>query len=179
MAELRLKTTVLTVRAANTECKYGIYQAEGPFEGPIKTEMDDTCTFTSDAGVAGFANLKGVTAISEGKVATFDGAEGKGYYTDEDGHIAKKLSFYPNSAFNIAYENNAAAVTAPEGNYTVIFAAYDNGVLADVKIEKVNVGAEGTALVPTPEGFDAEGKTVKVMLWGSMKNIYPLCANAE
>ncbi len=167
----------LTVRAANTECKYGIYQADGPFEGPIKTETDDTCTITSDAGVAGFANLKGVTALSEGNVATFDGEQG--FYTDADGHIAKKLSFYPNSAFNITYENNAAAVTAPEGNYTVIFAAYDNGALADVKIEKVNVGAERTASVPAPEGFDADGKTVKVMLWGSMKNIYPLCANAE
>ena len=169
--------STLKVRAANTIYKYGIYQADGPLEGPIKTEMDDTCTLTSDAGVAGFANLKGVTALSEGNVAIFDGEEG--YYTDADGHIAKKLSFYPNSAFNITYENNAAAVTAPEGNYTVIFAAYDNGALADVKVENVNVGAEGTASVPTPEGFNADGKAVKVMLWGNMKNIYPLCAYAE
>lgn len=70
-------------------------------------------------------------------------------------------------------------MTAPEGNYTVIFAAYDNGALADVKIEKVNVGAERTASVPTPEGFNADGEMLKVMLWGSMKNMYPLCSNAE
>ncbi len=88
--------STLKVRAANTECKYGIYQADGPFEGPIKTEMDDTCTFTSDAGVAGFANLKGVTAISDGEVVTFDGEIG--CYADEDGNPIKNLSFRPSSA---------------------------------------------------------------------------------
>ena len=175
----------LTVRAANSiktdgfTHDYGVYLLDGSFEGAIKAEMDDTCTFTSDADVAGYAGLQGVTAMSEGEVAIFDGETGKGCYYDKDGKIAKKLSFYPNSAFNITYENNAAAVTAPEGNYTVIFAAYDNGALADVKIEKVNVGAERTALVSTPEGFDADGKKVKVMLWGDMKNIYPICSNAE
>lgn len=86
----------LSVRALNSEYNYGIYQANGPFDGPIKTEMDDTCTFTSDAGVAGLAQLEGVTAMSGENVVTFDSEEG--CYTDADGKLATSLTFRPKAS---------------------------------------------------------------------------------
>ena len=120
-----MKITVLTARAANAIYDCGIYLLDGSLGGSIKTEMDDSCAFTAAASyAAGYAELKGVTAISGKNAVAFDSENG--FYADEDGNPVQKLSFYPERAFNITYENNTAAVTAPEGNYTVIFAAYEN-----------------------------------------------------
>ncbi len=85
--------SILTVRAANSANDYGIYLPDGPFGGAVKAEMDDTCTFTSDADVAGYAELKGVTAMSGENAVTFDSE--LGCYADADGDPIKSLSFRP------------------------------------------------------------------------------------
>ncbi len=84
----------LTVRTANATNDYAIYLFDGPFEGAIKTEMDDTCTFTSEGDVAGFVYLEGVRATSEGEVLTFD-SDKWGCYVDSDGNVAEKITFLP------------------------------------------------------------------------------------
>lgn len=76
--------------------------------------------------------------------------------------------------YDIKYENGSAVITAPNGTYALIFAAYDDsGILTSVEYKNVEI-ANGEK-TETPETFTLDGAASgKVMLWNNMKDILPL-----
>ncbi len=167
----------LAISSCDASIGYGIVSSTGL---PVNVKMDKSCTFTSEgtscAAIGG--DLTGVIPIaSDGTVASYDAASRN--YIENDDTTAKKLSFYPESAFNIVYENDAAAVTAPAGKYTLIFAAYGkDDTLTNVRSETVEFENAGTKTV-APDNFGEGSKRKKAMLWGSVNGMRAICSSAE
>ena len=65
-------------------------------------------------------------------------------------------------------------MTAPEaGEYALIFAAYNSaGVLKSMEVQEITFAGPGTQTFE-PMNFDAEGMTVKLMLWDGIDSMQP------
>lgn len=80
----------------------------------------------------------------------------------------------PESGFKAEYIDGKAVVTAPEaGEYALIFAAYNSaGVLKSMEVQEITFAGPGTQIFE-PMNFDAEGMTVKLMLWDGIDSMQP------
>lgn len=80
----------------------------------------------------------------------------------------------PESGFKAEYIDGKAVVTAPEaGEYALIFAAYNSaGVLKSMEVQEITFAEPGTQAFE-PTNFDAEGMTVKLMLWDGIDSMQP------
>ena len=98
-------------------------------------------------------------------------------YLNPDGQIAKSISVLPE--YSVRFDGKKAFVTAPKGNVTLIFAAYDEGgSLTGTQTETLDFEKWETKTA-TPENLDTAGRTVKAMLWRSIDAAEALCAAAE
>ncbi len=72
------------------------------------------------------------------------------------------------------YTEDGALVASPEQNtFSVIFAAYKDGVLVSLDIEEISFEGVGEKLV-VPDAFEPEDAEVKVMLWKSLDGMKPM-----
>ncbi len=100
-------------------------------------------------------------------------------YTEKEKSVPEDYSVTtPENYYSIVYNahDSSADITAPEGTKCyVIFASYDNdNVLKSIAVERnVTIGSECTKHIPSPAGFNANGK-VKLMLWDSLGGMQPL-----
>ena len=79
--------------------------------------------------------------------------------------------------FKAEYIDGMAVVTAPKpGEYTLIFAAYDNqNVLKSLEIQTVTFDSAGKQTF-APQNFNTDGAgTIKLMLWDSIVGMQPQC----
>lgn len=82
--------------------------------------------------------------------------------------------------YEIKYENEKAVATVPQdGTYTVIFAAYDSGGrLLSVSAQNIPLIQGKNKPIEPKAGFHKNG-TVKVLLWGGLNGMKPLCSPDE
>ena len=74
------------------------------------------------------------------------------------------------AAFSVTVDGNDVKVTAAKaGSYSLVLASYFADALADVKIQTVTFTNDGDGqTVSVPDGFTADGRTFRAMLWSGM-----------
>lgn len=74
------------------------------------------------------------------------------------------------AAFSVTVDGNDVKVTAAKaGSYSLVLASYFADALADVKIQTVTFTNDGDRqTVSVPDGFTADGRTFRAMLWSGM-----------
>lgn len=96
-------------------------------------------------------------------------------YTPENISSYKYFNIFA-KGYSVKYENGVAKISSEQvvNDVSVIFAAYDeNGQLIDCEIKPFNLKACSDNIV-TPDNFDPQDGTVKVMVWNSLDTIEPL-----
>ena len=122
-------------------------------------------------GVVGYLSSGDIKdSYSSGNVA------GAIFYGDIFGYNAMGTVTFtePETEFKAEYVDGKAVVTAPEaGEYALIFAAYNSsGVLKSLEVQEITFAEPGTQTFE-PTNFDAEGMTVKLMLWDGIDSMQP------
>ena len=74
------------------------------------------------------------------------------------------------AAFSVTVDESNVNVTAAKaGSYSLVLASYFGEALADVKIQTVTFANDGDGqTVSVPDGFTADGRTFRAMLWSGM-----------
>ena len=74
------------------------------------------------------------------------------------------------AAFSVTVDGSNVNVTAAKaGSYSLVLASYFGDALADVKIQTVTFTNDGDGqTVSVPDGFTADGRTFRAMLWSGM-----------
>lgn len=74
------------------------------------------------------------------------------------------------AAFSVTVDESNVNVTAAKaGSYSLVLASYFGDALADVKIQTVTFANDGDGqTVSVPDGFTADGRTFRAMLWSGM-----------
>lgn len=74
------------------------------------------------------------------------------------------------AAFSVTVDESNVNVTAAKaGSYSLVLASYFGDALADVKIQTVTFTNDGDGqTVSVPDGFTADGRTFRAMLWSGM-----------
>lgn len=74
------------------------------------------------------------------------------------------------AAFSVTVDESNVNVTAAKaGSYSLVLASYFGETLADVKIQTVTFANDGGGqTVSVPDGFTADGRTFRAMLWSGM-----------
>ena len=96
-------------------------------------------------------------------------------YAPENISSYKYFNIFP-KGYSVKYENGVAKISSEQtvNNVSVIFAAYnENKQLIDCEIKPFNLRACSDNIV-TPDNFDPQDGTVKVMVWNSLDTIEPL-----
>lgn len=96
-------------------------------------------------------------------------------YTPENISSYKYFNIFP-KGYSVKYENGVAKISSEQAvnDVSVIFAAYnENKQLIDCEIKPFNLRACSDNIV-TPDNFDPQDGTVKVMVWNSLDTIEPL-----
>ncbi len=96
-------------------------------------------------------------------------------YIPENISSYKYFNIFP-KGYSIKYENGVAKISSEQAvnGVSVIFAAYnENKQLIDCEIKPFNLRACSDNIV-TPDNFDPQDGTVKVMVWNSLDTIEPL-----
>lgn len=141
------------------------------------------------ANSAGTATIKGII-VPNRDIITFD-SFGNTVETDWSKYIPSSLirtvttqiTSSENEPYSIKYNENdgSASVYSPEqGEYCVIFAAYKNNALINIKTVNKILNASETSVVDRPDGFDvSNADTVKVFLWDNLQNITPYATDIK
>lgn len=96
-------------------------------------------------------------------------------YIPENISSYKYFNIFP-KGYSVKYENGVAKISSEQAvnDVSVIFAAYnENKQLIDCEIKPFNLRACSDNIV-TPDNFDPQDGTVKVMVWNSLDTIEPL-----
>lgn len=135
------------------------------------------------ANKVGSATLTGVVVPSE-EIISFDSL-GNVVKTDWKELIPSNMLKTVTAQINVAdthriayntEDGSADAYSPTEGKYSVIFAAYKDGVLHSVKEVEVTFENAGSQTVKKPDGFeDSNADMVNVFFWDSISNMTPLC----
>ncbi len=74
------------------------------------------------------------------------------------------------AAFSVTVDESNVSVTAAKaGSYSLVLASYFGEALADVQIQTVTFANDGDGqTVSVPNGFTADGRTFRAMLWSGM-----------
>ena len=74
------------------------------------------------------------------------------------------------AAFSVTVDESNVNVTAAKaGSYSLVLASYFGDALADVQIQTVTFANDGDGqTVSVPDGFTADGRTFRAMLWSGM-----------
>lgn len=74
------------------------------------------------------------------------------------------------AAFSVTVDESNVNVTAAKaGSYSLVLVSYFGEALADVKIQTVTFANDGDGqTVSVPDGFTADGRTFRAMLWSGM-----------
>lgn len=74
------------------------------------------------------------------------------------------------AAFSVTVDGSNVNITAAKaGSYSLVLASYFGDALADVKIQTVTFANDGDGqTVSVPDGFTADGRTFRAMLWSGM-----------
>lgn len=74
------------------------------------------------------------------------------------------------AAFSVTVDESNVNITAAKaGSYSLVLASYFGEALADVKIQTVTFANDGGGqTVSVPDGFTADGRTFRAMLWSGM-----------
>lgn len=96
--------------------------------------------------------------------------------------VSQKENSYYNADFKILGigEDNKSASLAlgSTGTYQLVFAAYEDGKLANVKIVEVTAASSGVQIVSSGANFTLKTGD-KVMLWNNLNDLKPLCETYE
>mgnify|MGYP003278387077 CR=1 FL=1 len=115
---------------------------------------------------AALEQIKGVTTAEIMALAsTLDGFEASGEF---GGYPVPKQQTA--AAFSVTVDESNVNVTAAKaGSYSLVLASYFGDALADVKIQTVTFTNDGDGqTVSVPDGFTADGRTFRAMLWSGM-----------
>lgn len=115
------------------------------------------------------SDVPGATGVTTAEImalaSTLDGFEA----SDEFGGypVPKQQTA---AAFSVTVDKSNVNVTAAKaGSYSLVLASYFGDALADVQIQTVTFANDGDGqTVSVPDGFTADGRTFRAMLWSGM-----------
>lgn len=173
-------------RDSVTECRNdGSVFGKG-YVGGIAGSSDSTISNCSNTGdVTGTDMYVGgiVGYLSSGNIndccnsGMLEGSDNVGEIFGFNASGTVQISQEEPTEFKAEYIDGMAVVTAPKpGEYTLIFAAYDNqNVLKSLEIQTVTFDSAGKQTF-APQNFNTDGAgTIKLMLWDSIVGMQPQC----
>lgn len=130
---------------------------------------DKTKNNTLDGLVKNKTDIPGATGVTTAEImalaSTLEGFEA----SDEFGGypVPKQQTA---AAFSVTVDGSDVKVTAAKaGSYSLVLASYSGDALADVQIKTVTFANDGDGqTVSVPNGFTADGRSFKAMLWSGM-----------
>ena len=116
-----------------------------------------------------YNNIPGASGVTTAEImalaSTLDGFEA----SDEFGGypVPKQQTA---AAFSVTVDgSNVNVMAAKAGSYSLVLASYSGEALADVHIQTVTFANDGDGqTVSVPDGFTADGRSFKAMLWNGM-----------
>lgn len=116
-----------------------------------------------------YKDVPGATGVTTAEImalaSTLDGFEASDEFGDYP--VPKQQTA---AAFSVTVDESNVNVTAAKaGSYSLVLVSYFGEALADVKIQTVTFANDGDGqTVSVPDGFTADGRTFRAMLWSGM-----------